>query len=89
MSDGDQTVAAARHPAFPAPDECERIRAGQDGKQREPLRALIRYLPSKAGSPVMTDKVEPPIAVANGGYDAERVADQMIDAVASMVCWIG
>ena len=82
MSDGDQTAAAARHPAFPAP---VRMPSGcgrrQDGKRRQPLWVLIRDLPCEAGPPIVADEMETPVAVANGGHDIERIADQSIHTI--------
>jgi hypothetical protein len=48
---------------------------------------LIRDLPCAAGSPVMANKVEPPIAVSDGRHDV--VADQMINPVTGVIGLIG
>jgi hypothetical protein len=50
---------------------------------------LIRDLPCEAGSPVMANKVEPPIAVSDGRHDVESVADQSVYLVTGVIGLIG
>src|ERR1700733_2637730 len=61
------------------------MRTRQDGKRHQPLWVLIRDLPRETGTPVVTNKVEPPIAMSDSGHNIERVADQPIDPVAGVV----
>jgi hypothetical protein len=37
------------------------MRTGQDGKRSHPLWVLLRDLPSEAGTPIMANKMEPPM----------------------------
>ena len=80
-------LLAIRH--FQRPCECQRMRSGQDGKRRQPLRVLIRDLPCEAGTPIVADEMETPVAMANGGYDIERVVDQSVHMVTGVIGRIG
>ncbi len=65
------------------------MRPGQDGKRCQPLRVLIRDLPCEAGTPIVADQMETPVAMANGGYDIECVADQSVHMVTGVIGRIG
>ena len=61
------------------------MRTRQDGKRQQPLWVLIRDLPRETGTPVVTNKVEPPIAMSDSGDNIKRVANQSINSVAGVV----
>ena len=50
---------------------------------------LIRDLPCEAGTPIVANKMETTVAMADGGYNIERVADQSVHMVAGVIGSIG
>jgi hypothetical protein len=61
------------------------MRTRQDGKRQQPLWVLIRDLPRETGTPVVTNKVQPPISMSDSGDNIKRVANQSIDSIAGVV----
>ncbi len=70
---------------FQRPSECQWMRSGQDGHRRQPFRVPIRNLPCEAGTPVVADEMEAPIAMANGGDDIECIVGQSVHLVTGVI----
>ena len=83
MVTGPSPLLAIRHSSARAKaNGCGRDRIVSDANR---LRVLIRDLPCEAGTPIVADEMEPPVAMSDCRHDIERIADQSVHLVTGVI----